>query len=72
MNGYFPVGMAIFDFLPNIAFMIGAFFIIKITAVSINRNYMYIAITGSLLITIGGLLKALWKLIYFVNAVDIE
>lgn len=62
-EGY-TVGLAILDFLPNIAFLIGAVYLVRIAAIVRGTACSRMVIAGSLLIVLGGVLKASWKLIY--------
>ena len=58
------VGLAILDFIPNIAFLIGAIYLVRIAVMVKGTACSRVVMAGSLLIALGGMLKASWKLIY--------
>lgn len=62
--------LALQDFMPTLLFAVGLFFIAKMIA---NRNAAArnLAYFGGFLITLGGVLKATWKLVQAVGGSDI-
>lgn len=68
----YPISLAIVDFLPNIAFLIGAYFLVRIAAMVNGRKCSRMVMAGSVLIALGGILKATWKLIYASGAGDVR
>jgi hypothetical protein len=68
----YPVSLALFDFLPNIAFLIGGFYVVKIVLMRAGKRYSWLAAAGTLLVFLGGFLKATWKLLYAANIADIQ
>lgn len=68
----YPISLAIFDFLPTTAFLIGAFFLVKIGLVCRGRKCSRMFMAGSLLIFLGGSFKAIWKLLVAMNVADIQ
>jgi len=64
MNVEYTVGMAILDFVPNIAFLIGALFLVRTVRLTRGRPCSRMCMAGSLLVFSGGILKATWKLLY--------
>jgi hypothetical protein len=72
MNETYPVSLAIMDFLPNIAFLVGAYFLVRISAMAKSKPCSRMVMAGALLIALGGLLKATWKLIYASGAGNIR
>jgi hypothetical protein len=68
----YPLSLALFDFLPNIAFLIGAYFLVRIAITQRSSACGRMAMAGSLLVFLGGFLKATWKLLYTVNVGDIQ
>ncbi|MBW6474322.1 MAG: hypothetical protein K0B14_14445 [Anaerolineaceae bacterium] len=68
----YTIPMAIFDFLPNIAFLVGAFFLVKIAVLVRGRPCSRMVMAGALLVALGGILKATWKFLYAANIADIH
>lgn len=68
----YTVPMAIFDFIPNIAFLVGAFFLVKIAVLVKGRSCSRMVMAGAFLVALGGILKATWKLLYAANIADIH
>lgn len=66
------IPMAIFDFVPNIAFLVGAFYLVKVAVLIKGRPCSRMVMAGSLLVALGGILKATWKLLYAANIADIQ
>ena len=61
-----------FDFVPNIAFLVGAFFLVKIAVLVKGRPCSRMVMAGALMVASGGILKATWKLLYAANVADIQ
>lgn len=72
MNDTYSIGLALFDFLPNIAFLVGAFYLVRIAALVKGKPCSRMVMAGALLIALGGILKATWKLIYAAGAGNIR
>lgn len=68
----YPISLAIFDFLPNIAFLIGAVFLVKTAFICRGTHCARMMMAGTLLVFLGGFLKAAWKLLYAANIADIQ
>lgn len=68
----YPISLALFDFLPNIAFLIGAVFLVKTAFICRGMRCARIMMAGTLLVFLGGFLKATWKLLYAANIADIQ
>lgn len=68
----YSIPMAVFDFVPNIAFLVGAFFLVKIAVIAKGRPCSRMVMAGALLVALGGILKATWKLLYAANIADIQ
>ena len=68
----YPVELAIFDFVPVILFLIGAYFLVRVTTMVRSAACGRMAMAGALLIFLGGFLKALWKLLYSTNVADLR
>jgi hypothetical protein len=67
-----PLSLALFDFIPTIAFLVGAYYLVRSTIMMRGSPCGRMAMAGSLLIFLGGFLKALWKLLYAANVADIQ
>jgi hypothetical protein len=72
MKEIYPLALAIFDFVPVIFFLIGAIYLIRIASRMCGMRCRRLAIVGSLLIFIGGFLKALWKLLVTTGVGDFQ
>ena len=67
MKDTYPLVLALYDFVPVAFFLIGAIFLVRISIRMCGIRCGRLAIAGSLLIFIGGLLKAIWKLLYTIG-----
>ncbi len=72
MNETYSIGLALLDFVPNIAFLVGAFFLVKIALLVRGTKCSRMVMAGSLLIALGGILKATWKFLYAANVGDFQ
>jgi len=72
MNETYSIGLALMDYVPNFAFLIGAYFLVKIILIARTKRCARMVMTGSILIALGGLLKATWKLLYAANVGDFQ
>lgn len=70
MNESYSIGLALVDFVPNIAFLVGAYFLVRIAAMVKSIRCSRMVMAGAFLIALGGILKATWKLIYASGAGD--
>ena len=68
----YPISLAIFDFVPTTAFLVGAFFLVKAGLICRGRPCSRMLMAGGLLIFLGGTFKAIWKLLYAVGVADIQ
>jgi hypothetical protein len=68
----YPLSLALVDFLPNIAFLIGAFFLVKTSYLCRGTRCARMLMAGTLLVFLGGFFKASWKLLYAANIADIQ
>jgi hypothetical protein len=64
--------LAILDYLPNLAFLVGGLFLVRIAAMAKSKKCSRMVMAGALLITLGGLLKATWKLLYASGVGDFQ
>lgn len=72
MNVEYTVGLAILDFVPNIAFLVGALFLVRIVILNRGKPCSRMCMAGSLLVFSGGILKAIWKLLFTLGIADIQ
>lgn len=72
MEETYTIAMALFDFIPNLAFLVGAFFLVKLSLLLRGKPCARMLMAGTLLIFLGGALKAVWKLLYAANIADIQ
>lgn len=66
----YPLSLALFDFVPVTMFLVGAFFLVRIALQMRGSPCGRMTMAGSLLIFLGGFLKATWKLLYVNNVAD--
>jgi hypothetical protein len=59
----YSIPMALMDILPNIAFLVGAFFLVRLVLRERGSKCGRMLMMGSLLIFLGGAMKATWKLL---------
>ena len=65
-----PLGLSLLDFVPNLAFLAGAYFLVRLLLLR-NRSFsMFVMIAGSSLVFLGGTSKAIWKLLYTIGIGD--
>lgn len=57
------LAVALYDYLPNIVFIFGIYFIIQSIRNEIKKIYCITMIVGAILVLIAGILKATWKLV---------
>lgn len=72
MNETYSIGLALFDFVPNFAFIIGAIYLVRIVVMERGKPCSRMVMAGSVLIILGGVLKATWKLLYAANIGDYQ
>ena len=72
MNETYPLSLALFDFLPVIFFLIGSIYLVRLATRMCGTRCRRLALMGSLLIFLGGFLKALWKLLVATGVGDFQ
>lgn len=72
MNEIYPLSLALFDFVPTFAFLIGSFFLVRTSLICRGKPCGRMMMAGSLLVFLGGFFKAAWKLLYTVQIADIN
>jgi hypothetical protein len=64
MTQTYTLELALFNFIPNIAFLIGAYYLIRMTSKVCAKSCKWLTLIGSFLIVIAGVLKVTWKLLF--------
>ena len=64
--------LALFDFVPVALFLVGAYFLVRIAFLCRGRPGARMVMAGTLLVFLGGFLKAAWKLLYSTNTADVQ
>ncbi len=72
MEDSYPLALALFDFVPVTFFLIGASFLARIATWVCGDRCGRLAMFGALLIFLGGFSKAIWKLLYTIEAGDFQ
>jgi len=72
MEETYTLSLALVDYLPNITFMVGAYFLTRLAYTTKGRLTARIMALGSGLVLMGGLFKATWKLLLVVPGVDLR
>jgi transcriptional regulator with XRE-family HTH domain len=68
----FPLALALIDFIPPLAFLVGAFYLVKISFICRGTRCARMVMAGTLLVFLAGFLKATWKLFYTIGTADIQ
>jgi hypothetical protein len=64
--------LALFDFVPNLAFLFGAYYLAKIVFLVRGKACGGLTVVGTALIFLGGILQAIWKLLYVTETADLR
>jgi hypothetical protein len=72
MEETYPLGLAILDFIPSIAFGVGGYFLTRLAILVRGRQTALVMGTGALLGFLGGATKTTWKLLYTLGIADIK
>ncbi len=67
----YPISLALFDFVPTFAFLIGAFYLVRTAVICRGRPSSRMLMAGALLVFLGGFTKALWKFMVAAEVADI-
>ncbi len=67
-----PLSLALFDFVPPLAFLVGAYYLVKISLICRGGRTGRMVMAGTLLVFLGGFLKATWKLLYTTGTADVQ
>jgi hypothetical protein len=57
----YPISLALFDFVPTIAFLVGAFYLVRTSLICRGKPNSRMLMAGTLLVFLGGFTKAFWK-----------
>lgn len=68
----YSLGLCLLDFVPNLAFLVGAYFLVRTAQLVKRRRCARMMMGGALLVFLGGTLKALWKLLYTTGVGDLR
>ncbi len=68
----YTLPLVLLDFVPNIAFLVGAFFLVRTVRLARGQSCSRMCMGGSLLVFSGGILKATWKLLFTLGIADIQ
>lgn len=72
MEETYSLALALFDFVPVVFFLIGAIFLVRIAIQMCGLRCGRLAAVGSLLIFVGGFLKAIWKFLFTIGVGDFQ
>lgn len=72
MEETYPLALASFDFVPVAFFLTGATFLVRSAIRMCGLRCGRLAIVGSLLVFMGGFLKAIWKLLFTIGVGDFQ
>ena len=72
MEDHYMLGLAILDFVPTLAFLSGGYFLIRLAHITRGKVNGWIMGIGVGLIFLGGILKAIWKLLFTLEIADIQ
>jgi len=67
----YPILLALFDFLPIAAFLVGVIFLVKTARLGGSKRASWMMLAGGLLVFLGGFTRALWKLLIAAHIADI-
>lgn len=67
----YSLPLALLDFAPNLAFLVGAYFLVKLAARERPNLCANLMVAGTGLVFLGGMLKAIWKLLFTLDVADI-
>jgi hypothetical protein len=70
MSEEYSLWLCLLDFVPNLAFLVGAFYLVRWVRQTGSRLSVGAMTVGSSLVFLGGTLKAIWKLLYTMGIGD--
>lgn len=72
MEETYPLTLALYDFVPVAFFLVGAIFLVRTATQMCGVRCGRFATVGSLLVFLGGFLKAIWKLLFSTGVGDFQ
>ncbi len=72
MNETYTLGLALLDYIPSLAFVTGAWFLVRFAYLIRGKFSAQLMAIGSGMVFLGGLLKATWKLLLSIHIADIR
>lgn len=72
MEETYTLSLALFDFVPNLAFVVGGYFLVRLASQIQSKQCGRIMALGTGLVFLGGMLKATWKLLVTLGVADIQ
>lgn len=66
----YSLELSLLDIVPNLAFLVGAYYLVRLVRLTSSTLSLVAMIAGSTLVLLGGTLKALWKLLYTLGIGD--
>lgn len=72
MEENYTIGLAIFDFVPTLAFLAGGYYLVRLALLTRGKACSLIMASGTILVFLGGILKATWKLLITMQIADIQ
>lgn len=68
----YSLGLALLDFVPIFAFLVGAYFLVRAALITRGKPCGRMMMAGTLLVFAGGFFKAIWKMLYVTGVADIQ
>lgn len=68
----YSIELCLLGFVPNLAFLVGAFFLVRTAPLARGRRCAWLTMSGALLIFPDGTLKATWKLLHATGIGDVR
>jgi hypothetical protein len=72
MEGNHTLSLALFDFVPNLAFLAGGYFLVRMAIQTRGKTSGQVMAAGTGLVFLGGMLKATWKLLLTLEIADVQ
>ncbi len=72
MDETYTLGLSLLDFVPNLAFLAGAYFLVSLVRLKNDRLCTTATTIGTTLVFLGGTLKAIWKFLVTIGVGDFQ
>jgi hypothetical protein len=72
MDETYTLGLSLLDFVPNLAFLAGSFFLVSLVRLKNDRACTLTTTIGTTLVFLGGMLKAIWKFLVTIGVGDFQ